>query len=28
VFELAWAPYVVPWDPGRGDFAIKVRYYF
>lgn len=28
VFELAWAPYVVPWDPGRGDFAIKLRYYF
>lgn len=28
VFELAWAPYVVPWDPGRGDFAVKVRYYF
>lgn len=27
-FELAWAPYVVPWDPARGDFAIKVRYYF
>ncbi len=26
--EMAWAPYVVPWDPGRGDFAIKVRYYF
>ena len=26
--ELAWAPYLVPFDPARGDFAVKVRYYF
>ena len=26
--ELAWAPYLIPFDPARGDLAIKVRYYF
>ncbi|MBK6919896.1 MAG: hypothetical protein IPH07_21040 [Deltaproteobacteria bacterium] len=26
--EMAWAPYVVPWDPARGDLSVKLRYYF
>lgn len=26
--ELAWAPYLIPFDPARGDLAIKLRYYF